>query len=189
MSVGRVLFAGHGVAGFNPDFWPAGTTVSEGEVCVSGLPLSLLVEAWGTPSVHSAPALIPATAGRASTGRWTAVLVVRITALEHLGRKILAVETDARLDNLRLIWSEARLLNRPSRAKYVLVLIARHSPRPAAHPSDDVLAVQWPADLEIGDLLVIPSRSIRTTPALHPHPLTGTDVGIPQARWSPDPSQ
>jgi hypothetical protein len=110
------------------------------------------------------------------------VLVVRVTAIGHYARKFLTVDTDARLDNLRLIWSEARVLNRTSTAKPVLVLIERHSPGGDDHPGGDVLAVELPRDLEIGDLLAIPSRSIRTTRALQPHPMTGTDTRFPQTR-------
>jgi hypothetical protein len=107
--------------------------------------------------------------------------VVRITAVGHYATKNLIVQTDARLDNLRLIWSETRLINRASTARSAMILIDRRSPAADTSPAHDLLAVELPSDLRVGDLLAIPSRSITTTWAMQPHPLTGTCDSEPTA--------
>lgn len=164
----------------NAEFWPERTIVTTTDVLVSGISLLRLAEVCGTPCVHSAAAVIPKTGGRPSSSERTAVVVVRITAVGHYATRNLVVQTDARLDNLRLIWSETRLINRASIARSAMVLIDRRSPAADTSPSRDLLAVELPSDLWAGDLLAIPSRSITTTWAMQPHPLTGTRDSQPE---------
>lgn len=165
----------------NAEFWPERTIATTTDVLVSGISLLRLAEVCGTPCVHSAAAVIPRTGGRPSPSQRAAVLVVRITAVGHYATRNLIVQTDARLDNLRLIWSETRLINRASTARSAMILIDRRSPAVDTSPSHDLLAVELPSDLRVGDLLAIPSRSITTTCATQPHPLTGTCDSEPTA--------
>lgn len=161
------------------DLWPEATIVTTTDVVVSGISLLRLVEVCGTPCIHSGAAIVPGTNGRPSDTAKTAVLVVRVTevALHASGNTV--IETDARLDNLRLIWSETRLINRASTAHSGVVLIARRPVDPELVFTADVASVDLPLDLRVGDLLAIPSRPITTTWALRPHPLTGTFAPAP----------
>jgi len=161
------------------EFWPERTIATTTDVLVSGISLLRLAEACGTPCVHSAAAVIPRTGGRPSPSQRAAVLVVRITAVGHYATRNLIVQTDARLDNLPLIWSETRLINRASTARSAMILIDRRSPADISS-RDDVLAVELPSDLRVGDLLAIPSRSMTTTWAMQPRPLTGTRDSEPE---------
>jgi len=162
------------------DLWPEATVATTTDVVVSGISLLRLVEVCGTPCIHSGAAVVPGTNGRPSDTAKTAVLVVRVTdVLQHASGKTV-IETDARLDNLRLIWSEARLINRASTAHSGTVLIARRPVDPDLAFTSDVSSVDLPLDVQVGDLLAIPSRPITTTWALRPHPLTGTFDAAPE---------
>ena len=164
----------------NHDLWPEATIATTTDVVVSGISLLRLVEVCGTPCIHSGASVVPGTNGRPSETAKTAVLVLRVTkvALHASGRTV--IETDARLDDLRLIWSETRLINRASTAHSGVVLIARRPIDPDLVFTTDVSSVDLPLDLRVGDLLAIPSRPITTTWALRPHPLTGTFDGTPE---------
>lgn len=162
------------------DLWPEATVATTTDVVVSGISLLRLVEVCGTPCIHSGASVVPGTDGRPSDTAKTAVLVVRVTeSLLHASGKTV-IETDARLDNLRLIWSETRLINRASTSYCGIVLIARRPIDPDLAFTSDVASVDLPLDLRVGDLLAIPSRPITTTWALRPHPLTGTFDASPQ---------
>jgi hypothetical protein len=156
------------------DLWPEATIATTTDVVVSGISLLRLVEVCGTPCIHSGAAVVPGTNGRPSDTAKTAVLVVRVTEVMPHASGNTVIETDARLDNLRLIWSETRLINRASTAHGGVVLIARRPVDPELAFTTDVASVDLPLDLRVGDLLAIPSRPITTTWALRPHPLTGT---------------
>lgn len=156
------------------DSWPEATFATTTDVVVSGISLLRLVEVCGTPCVHSGAAVIPRTGGRPSPTLRTAVLVVRITRAEPHDSGRLIVETDARLDDLRLVWSEARLIDRASTAHSGTVLVAISPVDPDLTGTASACSTQLPLDLRPGDLLAIPSLPIATSWALRPHPLTGT---------------
>jgi hypothetical protein len=115
------------------DFWPEATVATSSDVVVSGISLRRLVEVCGTPCTHSGAAVIPRTDGLPSATRTTRVLVVRVTRVGLHESGIPIAETDARLDELRLVWSQTRLIGRASTAHGGTVL-----------------------DLRPGDLLAIP---------------------------------
>jgi hypothetical protein len=162
------------------DLWPEATIATTTDVVVSGISLLRLVEVCGTPCIHSGAAVVPGTNGRPSDTAKTAVLVVRVTEVVHHASGKTVIETDARLDNLRLVWSETRLINRVSTAHGGVVLIALRPVDPELAFTTDVSSVDLPLDLTVGDLLAIPSRPITTTWALRPHPLTGTFDSTPE---------
>jgi hypothetical protein len=86
-------------------------------------------------------------------------LVAQVQAVDrHVSGRMVAL-LDCRLDSLPFAWSEARLFNRPSRARMRTWLVIRRPSRVDMVYSDDVLAIRLPADLRLGDLLVVPSRS------------------------------
>lgn len=62
-----------------------------------------------------------------------------------------------------------------------MTLIVRRPGTTDLAVTDDVLAARLPKDLRVGDLLAIPSRSIRSRSIDQRHPLTGT------SDWRPDP--
>jgi hypothetical protein len=133
--------------------------VTTTDVVVSGISLLRLVEVCGTPCIHSGAAIVPGTNGRPSDTAKTAVLVVRVTDVMLRASGDTVIETDARLDNLRLIWSETRLINRASTAHSGVVLIAGRPVDQELAFTADVASVDLPLDLTVGDLLAIPSRS------------------------------
>lgn len=161
------------------DLWPEATVATTTDVVVSGISLLRLVEVCGTPCIHSGAAVVAGTGGRPSETAKTAVLVVRVTAvmLHASGKTVVA--TDARLDDLRLVWSEVRLINRASTSHSGPVLIADRAGDPHLALSAEVTQVDLPLDVRVGDLLAVPSRPIATTWALRPHPLTGTFDAVP----------
>jgi hypothetical protein len=86
-------------------------------------------------------------------------LVAQVQAVDrHVSGRMVAL-LDCPLDSLPFAWSEARLINRPSRARMRTWLVVRRPSRVDIVYSDDVLAIRLPGDLRLGDLLVIPSRS------------------------------
>jgi hypothetical protein len=162
------------------DAWPEATVATTTDVVVSGISLLRLVEVCGTPCVHSGAAVIPRTDGRPSATSRTAVLVVRVTrvALHESGSPV--VETDARLDDLRLVWSETRLIDRASTAHSGTVLVAVRPVDPELSATSQACSAELPLDIRAGDLLAIPSVPIATSWALRPHPLTGTFETAPR---------
>jgi len=171
------------------DLWPEGTVTTTTDVIVSGISLLRLVEVCGTPCIHSGAAVIAATGGRPSSTEKVAVLVVRITAAQLHASGSLVIETDARLEDLRLVWSETRLINRASTAHSGTVLVARRPIDPHLALTADVSTAELPLDLRVGDLLAIPSQPIATTWALRTHPLTGTFESSPRHPEGPDSLQ
>lgn len=162
------------------DSWPEATFATITDVVVSGISLLRLVEVCGTPCVHSGAAVIPHTNGRPSHTLRTAVLVVRITRVERHEFSDLIVQTDARLDDLRLVWSEARLIDRASTAHSGTVLVATDPVDPDLTRTAAACSAELPLDLRPGDLLAVPSLPIATSWALRPHPLTGTFEAPPR---------
>jgi hypothetical protein len=165
------------------DYWPEATLVAGPDIVVSGISLQRLVEVCGTPAVHSAAAVIPASEGRPASDARAAVLVVRIVALERHTSGMTIVQTDARLDNLRLVWSEARMFGRVARTRRKLCLVVRRPSLRDLAATDDAMTAELPRDVRVGDLLAIPSRGMRAdSGSSHPlHPLTGRHDSHPDS--------
>ncbi|CAN5249477.1 hypothetical protein BH09ACT6_BH09ACT6_26940 [soil metagenome] len=140
------------------DLWPEHTTATTTDVYVAGVSLLRLADICHTPCVHTAAAVIPGTHGRPSlTDRATAI-VAAVTRISFTASGTLCIRVDARLDDLRPILAEMRLIGRASTARStaaVLVLSEATDDRPAVV---EMLASGFPADLEAGDLLALPCR-------------------------------
>jgi hypothetical protein len=160
------------------DYWPETTVVYEQDLIVAGISLLRLVEVCGTPTVHSAAAVIPGSGGLPSSSESTAVLVTQVIEVERLNSRNTVIRVDARLDDLRLVWAEARLIGSRAnrRRKHSLVV---HSPdAPGSIEPENPILLELPADVAPGDLIAIPSRSLAGDGLPHDsapylHPLTG----------------
>lgn len=152
----------------NLEYWPEHTVVTPTDVIVSGISLLQLVETSGTPLVHNPSAATPITDSRPSASECKAILVVRIMSVGRSSANNLVVRTDAQPGNVRLIWSETRLINRASTARSdAIILGGEYAPEADPSASERVSAVDLPSDLRVGDLLAIPGR-------------TNTAAGAPQ---------
>jgi hypothetical protein len=163
------------------DWWPENTVVSHDDIVVRDVSLRRLVDVCGTPAVHSG-----ASANSARSAHWpmverTAVLVVRVVAMARHRGGCRVVQVDARLDNLRLIWSQARRVGGTKTSRTRTVLIVRKPGRVDMAESEDVISALLPVNLRVGDLLAIPSRPFPVDPGHPRHPLTGRPDGTPES--------
>jgi hypothetical protein len=163
------------------DYWPEETVVSESDIVVAGISLRRLAEVCGTPTAHRAASVIPATGQRPSLETSTGVLVTRVLAVAEHYSGAAVIQVDARLDNLRLIWSEARLIGTRSGSRSRLSLLVRQPGTVDIEFTRDVLAVDLPVRLAVGDLIAIPSRSISAASRSQQHPVTGRTDGTPNS--------
>ena len=168
------------------DYWPEQTVIDEQDLVVAGISLLRLVEVCGTPAVHSAAAVIPGSGGRPSHTDAVAVLVVRVVEVERVNSRTAVIRVDARLDDLRLVWAEARLVGRAAapRRKFCLAVNSPDQPGEPGAETEKPVLLELPADVAPGDLIAIPSRtlandSLPNDPAPYLHPLTG------RADWHP----
>jgi hypothetical protein len=161
------------------DWWPEHTVVSADDIVVAGVSLRRLVDVCGTPAVHSGSS-VGATVERRITER-TAVLVTRVVAMTRHRVGIPIVQLDARLGDLRLIWSQARRVGGKSTARVRPVLLVRDPSTTDLADTDDVISLPLPANLSVGDLIAIPSRPLRVDPARPRSPLTGRVDGTPES--------
>jgi hypothetical protein len=145
------------------DLWPEATVATTIDVVVSGISLLRLVEVCGTPCTHSGAAVLPGTGGRPSPTARSTVTVMRVTDVALHPSGCLVVRTDAHLDNPTLIWSETRLIARVSTAHTHRMVLDRGAVGGVLAQMADV---ELPADLRVGDLLVIPSRPLDASPML-----------------------
>jgi hypothetical protein len=136
------------------DQWPEFTTTSPTDVTVAGLSLVTLVQWCGTPSVHTAAAVVPGTGGRPSETELASVILTRVTGASVEGGQ-LNVWIDADLGLSRPIVGQTRLIGRASTA---------HSARAALFPASPNSAIlrtcDLPLDIARGDLLAIPCRGV-----------------------------
>jgi hypothetical protein len=88
---------------------------------------------------------------------------------------------DARLDNLRLIWSQAQRVGGARSARQRGILIVRRPSRVDIADTEDVILASLPANLRVGDLIAVPSRPFPVDPAHPRHPLTGRRDGSPDS--------
>jgi hypothetical protein len=168
------------------DWWPERTTVSTDDIVVTGVSLRRLVDVCGTPAVHSGSSGTANTGRSGSTTERTAVLVTRVLAMTRHRAGCPVVQVDARLGNLRLLWSQARRVGGKSTSRSRAVLLVRNPSTIDLADSDDVLSVSLPANLRVGDLLAIPSRPLPVDPTRPRHPLTGLAAGTPESIFDSD---
>jgi hypothetical protein len=162
------------------EWWPVDTDVRSDDIVIEGTSLRHLAQVWGTPAIHSGESVDALTGCTSAAGERTGVLVVRVIALaEHsTGGRI--VQVDARLDNLRLIWSEARRVGGGLVRRTRRVLVVRRPSTEDLVDTEDVIVVSLPRNLTVGDLLAIPSRPLPVDATRPLHPLTGRPDGMPK---------
>jgi hypothetical protein len=165
------------------DYWPEETVVTDSDIVVAGISLSRLAEVCGTPTAHSAASVVPATGQRPSLDASTGVLVARVLAVAEHYSSATVIQVDARLDNLRLVWSEARVIGARSGSRSRLSLVVRRPGIVDIELTDDLLAVDLPVRIAVGDLIAVPSRSIPSAPRDYLHPVTGRVDGTPDAAF------
>jgi hypothetical protein len=163
------------------DWWPEGTIVSPDDIVVSEVSLRRLVDVCGSPAVHSGASASSTLGAHSPTVERTAVLVARVVAMARHRGGCRVVQVDARLDNLRLIWSQAQRVGGAKTARARSVLLVRKPSTVDISESDDVILASLPANLRVGDLIAIPSRPLPVDPAHPRHPLTGRPDGTPQS--------
>jgi hypothetical protein len=168
------------------DWWPEHTVVSSDDIVVTDVSLRRLVDVCGTPAVHSGASVRAGTDRRESAPERTAVLVTRVLAMTRHSTGSPVVQVDARLGNLRLIWSQARRIGGKPTHRTRTVLLVRNPSTTDITDTNDVLAVSLPANLRVGDLLAIPSRPFPVDPARPRHPLTGLAEGTPESIFDSD---
>ncbi|RIJ55954.1 hypothetical protein DZF99_07665, partial [Clavibacter phaseoli] len=123
------------------------------DVVVAGVSMRRLVEVCGTPCVHSGEAM----GIRGDEDGCGALVVVAVTAVlaGAGGERVVCV--DGHLDGVDARWGEARVLGRGSGRSSVVRIVA-------GAPTSGTAAVALPADLAVGDLVVVPCGG---SPALH----------------------
>jgi len=163
------------------DFWPEETVVSESDIVVAGISLNRLAEVCGTPAAHSAASVVPATGQQPSLDGFTGVLVTRVIAVAEHRSGVTVVQLDARLDNLRLVWSETRVIGARFGSRCKLSLLVRRPGTVDIEVTDDVLVVDLSARVAVGDLIAIPSRSISSGSRQQLDPVTGRLDGTPNS--------
>jgi hypothetical protein len=168
------------------DWWPERTVVSSDDIVVADVSLRRLVDVCGTPAVHSGASVCLGAHDQERAPERTAVLVTRVLAMTRHRTGCPVVQVDARLGNLRLIWSQARRVGGKPSARERTVLLVRNPSTIDLPAAEDVLAVSLPANLRVGDLLAIPSRPYPVDPARPRHPLTGLTEGTPESIFDSD---
>jgi hypothetical protein len=168
------------------DWWPEHTTVSDNDIVVTGVSLRRLVDVCGTPAVHSGASGSFGGERHQSTAERTGVLVTRVVAMTRHSAGRPVVQVDARLGNLRLIWSQARRVGGKPAARTRNVLVVRDPSMTDLAETEDVISVSLPANLGVGDLLAIPSRPLPVDPGRPRHPLTGRAEGTPDSIFDPN---
>jgi hypothetical protein len=144
---------------------PAPLPVVPDDVVVAGVSVRRLVEVCGTPCVHSGePGELPGPASACG-----ALVVVAVTAVLAgiAGERVVCV--DGHLDGVDARWDGARVLGRSTSGSALVP--ARVV---AGRPTADADVVALPADLAVGDLVVVPCGG---SPALHDVRLSGRPVG------------
>jgi hypothetical protein len=144
---------------------PAPMPVVPDDVVIAGVSVRRLVEVCGTPCVHSGePGELPGPASACG-----ALVVVAVTAVLAgiAGERVVCV--DGHLDGVDARWDGARVLGRSTSGSALVP--ARVV---AGRPTADADAVPLPADLAVGDLVVVPCGG---SPALHDVRLSGRPVG------------
>lgn len=137
-------------APFDATAWPAGSVPTLDDVTVRAMSIGRYADLCGTPCVCTGPAVIPASGGVASAVQSTTVVVATVVDAAPD-----TVRLDACVAGLDVIWREARLIGRVSRAydeRYAVV---------DAH-GDSCGAVVLPGDLRVGDRVAVPCPGCHT---------------------------
>ncbi len=146
------------------NLWPEATIATVFDVVVSGVSLTHVAEICGTPCVYAGTAVVPGTGGQPAPASSTRVVVFSVTRVSELSSNATVIETDADFDDLRVVWSEMRLIRRASTARTKVFLIARRPDVELARDAD-LAAVELPSDISAGDLVAVPTRPRATTPS------------------------
>ena len=133
------------------DRWPEFTRATPTDVVVAGVSLTALTALAGSPCVHTAAAVIPGSGGRPSPTEGASTVVATVTRVEIDSVGARHAFLDCRFGHLPVIWSEMRLLGRASTVRATATVI-----RPDDDADDSGHLVFLPADLEAGDLVVLP---------------------------------
>jgi hypothetical protein len=149
------------------DVWPAFTTQTPVDVIIAAVSLNRLVDWCGTPCVHSADAAIPGSGGRPSETELASVVITRVVAVDWRSDLRLHVSIDANLAKSRPAIAEARLIGRLSSVDLVASVTLESSLTGTLG-----FATCLPADIVVGDLLVIPCRGATT-----PHDVRASTTG------------
>ncbi|MEJ1230071.1 MAG: hypothetical protein WDM88_04685 [Galbitalea sp.] len=165
MSLGSPSFGNR--AGFDPELWPEDARIEGADIITGEGSLLRLIASPGIPAVH--------------VGGHKAILVTRVLATAVHVSGVPVAQLDVRLDNLRLVWAQARLIGRETRAARRICLAVRRPGDRDIAETTDVLALTLPRDLAAGDLVAIPSRERGRDWTAPLHPLTGRDEGRPHS--------
>jgi len=130
--------------------WPAATTATVDDLVVAGVSMLRLVALCDTPCVHTAPAPVPGSRGRASLVDDVTVVVLRVVDVLRRPGDVRVLLLDGDLADLPAVVHELRLVGRASTAHD-----AAHVVRAGAGGSTPVV-VDLPSDLRPGDLVACP---------------------------------
>ena len=155
------------------DVWPEATVATDTDIVVAGISLRRLADVCGTPTSHSAASVRSNSRSLREAGTSTGVLVTRVLAVADHYSGVPVVQVDARLDHLRLVWSEARVIGAKAGARSKLSLLVRKAGRVDITKTHNVLVVDLPARITAGDLIAIPSRPSSAGSPVDLHPVTG----------------
>ncbi|MFT2817605.1 hypothetical protein [Leifsonia sp. A12D58] len=175
------------------DAWPELSHATTTDVFVSGVSLLRVADLCGTPSVHTAAAVIPCSGGRPSSTERASVIVARVTSVMPAADGALRVSLDARLAGLQLEFAQTRLIGRASTAKVAQIHLAGAGMRAGAGEEHTVSGtVTLPADIVVGDLLAIPCRRALAMLEVNPLPLEDgggrTEIGHCAPEFTSAPS-
>jgi hypothetical protein len=85
-------------------------------------------------------------------------LLTQVIAVDRHACGLPVALTDVPLDAVPITWSQARLASRASGCRTRRFLLVRRHDQTDITETNDVVLVRLPADLRMGDLLLIPSR-------------------------------
>lgn len=132
------------------DAWPARTHATVDDVVIGGVSLVRLADVCETPCVHTAAAVVPRSAGRASSVEDATAIVTSVRTVSRHSSGAVVVQLDSRLGLVPAVVRELRLIGRISTAHDVATVVGLDDEGPS------VAVIDLPGDLRVGDLLVVP---------------------------------
>lgn len=129
--------------------WPAFTTQSDDDVIIAAVSLVRLAALCGTPCVHSADVSRAGTHGPVDDDL-ASVVIARVLTTELHSDLLVHITVDADLAGCRPSLGEARIVGRRTSAPLATAVIEIPGAEGGALPC------RLPADLQAGDLVVIP---------------------------------
>ena len=151
------------------DMWPAFTTHSDTDVVIAAVSLTRLVGWCGTPCVHTADAVIPNSGGRPSESDLASVVIARVISVEWRSDLGLHAVIDADLSGCQPLLAQARLMGRTSPRSSTVVILKSQASSPEGY------AALLPADLSVGDLIVVPCTGVSVLHAVKVPSATARD--------------